>query len=54
MNDILEMIEDLSEIKEKYEFGELSAGDIDFFIEKYQEMVDKFEQEMEPKDDFHA
>ena len=47
MNDILEFIDELNELQELYNSGELRNFDFQTKIQKYQRMVDAFEDGLE-------
>lgn len=47
MNDILDFIDELNELKELYNTGELRNFDFDTKIQKYQRLVDAFEDGLE-------
>ena len=47
MNDILEFIDELNELQELYNTGELRNFDFQTKIQKYQRMVDAFENGLE-------
>ena len=50
MNDILEFIEDIEELKSLYNTGELRNFDFEAMLSKYNGTVDLFEQEYEMDD----
>ena len=50
MNDILEFIEDIEELKALYNAGELRNFDFEAMLSKYNRTVDMFEREYEIDD----
>ena len=50
MNDILEFIEDIEELKALYNTGELRNFDFEAMLSKYNRTVDLFEREYEMDD----
>jgi len=50
MNDILEFIEDIEELRELYNTGELRNFDFDAMLSKYNKTVELFEREYEMDD----
>jgi len=50
MNDILEFIEDIEELKSLYNTGELRNFDFEAMLSKYNGTVDMFEREYEMDD----
>ena len=50
MIDTLNFIEDLKEIKKSMPYTNISSELVDSKIKKYQDMVEKFEKENEPKE----
>ena len=50
MNDVLEMIEDLEELKTLYNTGELRNFDFESLLSKYNGTFEQFEREYEMDD----
>jgi hypothetical protein len=47
MTDLFEIIDNLEQIRDMFDNGELTRADIDYFVRKYQSRLEKFESTME-------